>query len=141
MSPEPPGRKTEEKSLRDAPGHVILAAMPASPVLQYIARQRPAQRKALKALRATIRKAAPGVTERVSYGIPAFEIDGKRLLYIAGFKEHVSVYPVTPGIAKKHAKAIAPFRSGRGTLRFSLDEPIPLGLVARLTKTRLAERR
>ena len=101
----------------------------------------PPQRKALKALRATIRKAAPGVTERVSYGIPAFEIDGKRLLYIAGFKSHVSVYPVTAGIARKHGKAIAPFRSGRGTLRFALDQALPLGLITKLTKTRLSEPR
>ena len=141
MSPEPPGGKTDGTSLRIASCRMILAAVPASPVLEYIGRQPLPQRKALKALRATIRKAAPGVTERVSYGIPAFEIDGKRLLYIAGFKSHVSVYPVTAGIARKHGKAIAPFRSGRGTLRFALDQALPLGLITRLTKTRLGELR
>ena len=115
--------------------------MPASPVAKYIADQKPLQRKALKALRATIRKAAPKVTERLSYGIPVFDLDGKYLLYIAGFKEHVSLYPATAAMEKKYGKAMAPYRHGRGTLRFSLDEPLPLGLVTKLTKARVAERR
>ena len=115
--------------------------MAASPVLKYIADQKPAQRKALKALRATIRKAAPKVTERLSYGIPVFDLDGKYLLYIAGFKAHVSLYPSTPAMEKKCGKAIAPYRHGRGTLRFALDKPLPLGLVTKLTKARVAERR
>jgi uncharacterized protein YdhG (YjbR/CyaY superfamily) len=113
--------------------------MPPSPVAKYIADQKQPQRKALKALRSTIRKAAPKATERISYRIPVFELDGKYLVYIAAFKEHVSMYPVTAAMVKKHGKAIEPYRHGRGTLRFDLDEPLPLGLIAKLVKARLAE--
>ena len=114
--------------------------MPPSPVLRYIADQKPPQRKALKALRSAIRKVAPKATERLSYRIPMFEVDGRMLLYIAGFKEHVSLYPVTKAMVAKHGKAIAKYRHGRGTLRFSLDEPVPTGLVTKLAKARLSER-
>lgn len=110
-------------------------------VSDYIAEKPPAARKALKLLRATIRNAAPGITERISYRIPVFELDGKYLLYIAAFKEHVSVYPVTKGMIAKYGKAIAKYRHGKGTLRFALGEPIPVALVGRLAKVRIQERR
>jgi uncharacterized protein YdhG (YjbR/CyaY superfamily) len=95
----------------------------------------------LKALRAAIKSVAPGITERISYRIPTFDLDGRYLLYIAAFKDHVSVYPVTSSMIERYGKAIAPFRSGRGTLRFSLDAPMPVDLVAKLARVRIAERR
>lgn len=109
-------------------------------VADYFADTPPKARKALKQLRAAIRGAVPGVTERISYRIPTFELDGRYLLYIAAFKEHVSVYPVTAGIVATYGHAIAPYRAGKGTLRFSLDEPIPVALVAKLAKVRVQER-
>jgi uncharacterized protein YdhG (YjbR/CyaY superfamily) len=112
----------------------------AGTVSDYIANTPPKARRALKQLRAAIRGAVPGVTERISYRIPTFELDGRYILYIAAFKEHVSVYPVTSGMVAKHGRAIARFRAGKGTLRFSLDEPIPVGLVASLAKVRVQER-
>lgn len=112
-----------------------------SPVARYIADAPTKQRSALKKLRAAIRRGAPGVTERLSYGIPTFDLDGKYLLYIAQFKEHVSVYPITRAMAAEHGKAIAPYRHGRGTLRFSLNEKIPVALVEKLAKTRSRERK
>jgi uncharacterized protein YdhG (YjbR/CyaY superfamily) len=110
-------------------------------VTKYISEASTATRPALRKLRAAIRGAAPGITERMSYRIPTFDLDGKYLLYIAAFKKHVSVYPVTPAMVKKHGKAIEPYRHGRGTLRFALDEPLPIALISRLAKTRVAERR
>jgi uncharacterized protein YdhG (YjbR/CyaY superfamily) len=110
-------------------------------VAAYIARSAPVARKALKQLRTAIKAAAPGITERISYRIPTFELDGRFLLYIAAFREHVSVYPVTAGMLARYGKAIAPYRAGKGTLRFALDEPIPVDLVARLAKVRVRERR
>ena len=110
-------------------------------VVDYIAAAPPAARKQLRAIRATIRKSAPGITERISYRIPVFELDGKYLLYMAAFREHVSVYPVTKGIVAKHGAAIAKYRKGKGTLRFSLDKPVPLGLIGKLAKVRIQERR
>lgn len=113
----------------------------ATTVSGYIARTPAKARKALKQLRAAIRAAAPGITERISYRIPTFDLEGRYLLYIAAFKEHVSVYPVTAGMVAKHGRAIAPYRAGKGTLRFPLDAPIPVGLVAKLAKVRVQERR
>jgi uncharacterized protein YdhG (YjbR/CyaY superfamily) len=113
----------------------------ATTVSEYIAKTPPKARKALKQLRTAIKAAAPGITERISYRIPTFELEGRYVLYIAAFKEHVSVYPVTRGMMAKYGDAIASYRAGKGTLRFSLDEPIPVGLVAKLAKVRVQERR
>jgi uncharacterized protein YdhG (YjbR/CyaY superfamily) len=110
-------------------------------VADYIARTPPVARRALKQLRAAIKAAAPGITERISYRIPTFELDGQYLLFIAAFKEHVSVYPVTSGMLARYGKAIAPYRAGKGTLRFPLDAPIPIDLVGKLAKVRVRERR
>jgi uncharacterized protein YdhG (YjbR/CyaY superfamily) len=110
-------------------------------VADYIARMPPVARRALKQLRTTIRAAAPGITERISYRIPVFALEDRFLLYIAAFKEHVSVYPVTSGMVARYGKLIAPYRAGKGTLRFPLEEPIPAGLVAKLAKVRVQERR
>jgi uncharacterized protein YdhG (YjbR/CyaY superfamily) len=110
-------------------------------VAAYIAETPPKARKALKAMRSAIKTAVPGLTERIAYGVPVFELDGKYLLYIAAFTNHVSVYPVTKGLVAKHGSAIARFRSGKGTLRFPLDKPVPAALIRRLARTRLEERR
>lgn len=110
-------------------------------VSEYIADTPPVARKALKQIRAAIKAAAPGITERISYRIPTFDLDGRYLLYMAAFKDHVSVYPVTAGMAAKHGDTLAPFRHGKGTLRFALDRPIPTGLVTKLAKVRVEERR
>ena len=110
-------------------------------VAAYIAKMPPVARRALEQLRTAIKAAAPDITERVSYRIPTFELDGQYLLYIAGFKEHVSVYPVTSGMLARYGKAIAPYRTGKGTLRFPLDAPVPTDLVAKLAKVRVRERR
>ena len=110
-------------------------------VADYIAKTPPGARRALKQLRTAIKAATPGITERISYRIPTFELDGRYLLYIAAFKEHVSVYPVTSGMLARYSKAIAPYRAGKGTLRFPLDAPIPTDLVAKLAKVRVRERR
>jgi uncharacterized protein YdhG (YjbR/CyaY superfamily) len=110
-------------------------------VSDYIAKTPPKARKVLRQLRAAIRAAAPGITERISYRIPTFELDGRYILYIAAFTAHVSVYPVTAGMIAKHGKAIAPYRAGKGTLRFPLDRPVPVGLVGKLAKVRVQERR
>jgi uncharacterized protein YdhG (YjbR/CyaY superfamily) len=110
-------------------------------VADYIAKTPPRARKALKQLRTAIRAAAPGITERISYRIPAFELNGRRLLYIAAFRKHVSVYPVTAAMIAQHGEAIARYRAGKGTLRFPLDAPIPVRLVAKLAKVQVQEHR
>jgi uncharacterized protein YdhG (YjbR/CyaY superfamily) len=110
-------------------------------VSEYIASVPPKARKPLRQIRAAIRKASPGIKERISYRIPTFDFDGKYLLYMAGFDNHVSIYPVTSGMMAKYGKQLKPHRSGAGTLRFDLVEPLPLGLIMRLAKVRVQERR
>lgn len=113
----------------------------AASVSEYIAQAPPKARTALRQLRRAIRAAAPGITERISYRMPTFDLDGRYLLYMAAFKAHVGVYPVTAGMVAKYGKAIAPYRAGKGTLRFALGEPVPVGLITKLAKVRVRERR
>jgi uncharacterized protein YdhG (YjbR/CyaY superfamily) len=105
----------------------------------YIAKSPPAAQKVLKKLRALIRTAAPKATERISYGIPVFELNGRYLVYLAGWQKHISLYPVTAGLAQAFKKEIAPHRSGKGTLQFPLDKPMPTDLIRRIVKFRVEE--
>ena len=116
--------------------------MPApATVSAYIASAPPSARRRLRQIRAAIRKAAPGIKERISYRIPTFDLDGKYLLYMAAFKDHVSIYPATASMMAKYGKQLTPYRSGAGTLRFELSERLPLGLITKLAKLRVQERR
>ena len=115
-------------------------ATPAT-VSEYIATLPPAARKALRQIRGAIKKAAPGITERISYRIPTFDLDGKYLLYMAAFKDHVSIYPVTAGMMARYGERLKSHRSGAGTLRFDHGERLPLGLITKLAKLRVQERR
>jgi uncharacterized protein YdhG (YjbR/CyaY superfamily) len=110
-------------------------------VPEYLASLPPQARKALRQIRGAIKKAAPGITERISYRIPTFDLDGKYLLYMAAFKDHVSIYPVTRSMMAKYGEQLTPHRSGAGTLRFGLEERLPLGLITKLAKLRVRERR
>jgi uncharacterized protein YdhG (YjbR/CyaY superfamily) len=117
------------------------AALDRSKVREYIAELPPESRKAVKRLRDAIRAAAPRATEAFSYGIPGFRMDGQMLMWYAGWKRHASIYPMTAAVRRAHAKDLAAYEMARGTLRFPLDETLPIGLVRRLVRTRLAELR
>ena len=100
---------------------------------------RPAQR-VLTRLRAIIRKAVPGSEETISYGIPTFKKNGRYVLYFAGWKEHYSLYPSTDRLAAAFKEELAPYElSGKGTIRFPMDEPIPAALIAGIAKFRAKE--
>jgi uncharacterized protein YdhG (YjbR/CyaY superfamily) len=106
----------------------------------YIAAFPPEVRGILEAVRVTIRRAIPGTEEKVSYGIPTYTLDGERVVYFAGWKRHISVYPIPGGDAAFDAE-LAPYKAARGTLRFPLDKPIPLGLIGRVAATLLRHKR
>jgi len=91
----------------------------------------------LKKLRATIRKAARGAEEKISYQIPAFVLEGF-LVYFAAFKNHIGFYPRTTGIAR-FQKELAPYEGAKGSVQFPLDQPIPYGLISRIVKFRVKE--
>jgi uncharacterized protein YdhG (YjbR/CyaY superfamily) len=100
---------------------------------EYIDSFPPDVQEALQEVRRTIRAVVPEAGEKISYQIPTITLDGKYLLYFSGWKEHIALYPIPP-LDDDLAAAITPYRSGKGTLKFPLDKPIPHDLIARLTQ-------
>jgi uncharacterized protein YdhG (YjbR/CyaY superfamily) len=92
----------------------------------------------LQQVRKTIKAAAPEAGEKISYGIPTFTLNGKYLIYFAGWKHHVSIYPIPVG-DDAFNQEIAPYVSGKGTLKFPIDKPIPLKLITKIVKLKVAE--
>jgi uncharacterized protein YdhG (YjbR/CyaY superfamily) len=91
----------------------------------------------LKQMRATIRKAAPQASEKISYGIPTFALE-KNLVHFAGFKKHIGFYPGAMAIAT-FKKELSAYKGAKGSVQFPLDEPLPLALVTRIVKFRVKQ--
>lgn len=89
----------------------------------------------LQKIRKTIKATAPKAEEMISYGIAGYKYKGM-LIYFAGFKNHVSVYPA-PRTVEPFKKELAAYGGGKGTVQFPNDEPIPLDLVKRIVQFRL----
>ena len=106
---------------------------------EYLADVTDEQRVVLERLRSQIRKAAPAATETISYRIPTFKYQGRPLLYFAAFRDHCSLYPVTEGMLEVGGEELAARRTGKGTIRFTPDDPLPARLVAKVTKARVTE--
>jgi len=104
---------------------------------EYIASFPGKTQRILKELRATIRAAAPGAEERISYQIPAFSLTGN-LVYFAAFKTHIGFYPTSSGI-RAFKRELSIYESGKGSVRFPIDKPLPLELISKIVKFRVAE--
>jgi uncharacterized protein YdhG (YjbR/CyaY superfamily) len=94
----------------------------------------------LQLVRRTIRQAVPTSEETISYHIPTMMLDGVMLLYFAGWKHHVSIYPAPAGTDQLE-RELAPYRSAKSTLKFPIREPVPYDLIGRVAARRLEERR
>ena len=105
---------------------------------EYVASLPEDTRKVLKKLRAAIQAAAPGAREKVSYQIGALELNGRNLLGFAGWKNHVSLYPIPSGSAAFN-REIAKYADGKGTIKFPLDKPLPLKLIRQVVKYRMMD--
>jgi len=103
----------------------------------YIAGFPPDVREVLEKIRLTIRKAAPGAEEKISYMMPAFAQDGP-LVYYAAFKDHIGFFPTSTGIAI-FKDELAAYGTSKGTVRFPLGKPVPYGLIGRIVKYRVKE--
>ena len=92
---------------------------------------------ALKKVRLAISKAAPKAEEIISYQMPAFKYYGN-LVYFAGWKTHIGFYPVSSAI-KAFEKELSVYDGAKGTVKFPLEKPMPLGLISRMVKFRVKE--
>ena len=113
----------------------LTKASSAKAVDAYLAKLPPDRRRALRRVRAQIRAVAPDAVEALSYGIPAYKVDGKPLAYFAAFKAHLSLFALPaeelPASARSH-------RAAKGTIRFTPEDPLPAPVLRKLLKSRLA---
>jgi uncharacterized protein YdhG (YjbR/CyaY superfamily) len=93
----------------------------------------------LEEVRLTVRRAAPGAGETISYQIPTVTVNGKYLMSFAAWKHHVGLYPV-PTTDEAFEQELAPYRAAKATVRFPLREPIPYELIERLVAYRVKQR-
>lgn len=94
--------------------------------------------KIMEKLRATIKAAAPKAEEKISYNIPTFTLNGTYLVYFAGWKTHIAFYGAPRG-NKEFKEDLSVYETGQGTLKFPLDKPMPLKLITKIVKFRVAE--
>ncbi len=93
----------------------------------------------LQNLRRVIHEAAPEAQETISYSMPAFRQNGI-LVYFAAFKDHIGFFPTSSGVSA-FTKELTPYDTSKGTIRFPLDEPIPINLIKKIVKFRVQENR
>jgi uncharacterized protein YdhG (YjbR/CyaY superfamily) len=104
----------------------------------YIAEFPPATQQALEQVRALITSEAPDATETISYAIPTFDMDGQHLVHFAGYARHIGLYPMASGTAA-FQEELKPYKSGKGSIQFPLNKPLPVELIRRIVAFRVDE--
>lgn len=110
----------------------------ASSIDEYIAEFPPETQKVLEELRALIKGLAPGATEKISYAIPTFDLNGRHLVHFAGYKSHIGLYPGSSGI-EAFKEELKPYKSAKGSVQFPLGQPLPTDLIRRIVEFRVQE--
>jgi uncharacterized protein YdhG (YjbR/CyaY superfamily) len=105
----------------------------------YLAKLPTDQRELLERLRTQIARVMPGAAETISYGMPAFAIDGRAVVWFAGWKKHCTIYPLTDSFLKAHAEELKGYGRTKGSLHFTPQAPLPDTVVERLVLDRLAD--
>lgn len=106
---------------------------------EYIAAFPKEIQQVLQEIRATIQSAAPDATETISYGMPTFNRNGTYLIYFAGWKKHIALYPVTGRVAAQFGQELAGYKGTKGSVHFPLGKPMPLDLIKRIVELRTEE--
>ena len=104
---------------------------------EYIAMFPEDLQKILQELRLTIKAAAPGASEKISYQLPTFYLQGN-LIHFAAFKDHIGFFPTPSGI-EAFKDELSAYETSKGTIRFPLGEPLPLELITHIVKFRVGE--
>jgi len=104
---------------------------------EYIAGFPPDIQAILEKIRATIRDAAPDAEEAISYQMPTFRLKGN-LVHFAAYKNHIGFYPTPSGTAQ-FQQELSPYKSGKGSIRFPLDQPVPFDLIRKIVEFRVKE--
>jgi uncharacterized protein YdhG (YjbR/CyaY superfamily) len=92
----------------------------------------------LERVRQTIRRAAPGAVETISYQMPTFKLNGRNLVHFGGWERHIGFYPAPSGMTSFDTELSAYVR-GKGSVQFPLDRPIPFGLIEKIVTFRVQE--
>jgi uncharacterized protein YdhG (YjbR/CyaY superfamily) len=108
-----------------------------STIDEFIAQYPEDVQEILQRIRAVIHEAAPGAREKVSYGIPGFELKGD-LVWFAAHKKHIGLYPRASSL-EPFEEELSPYKRSKGTIQFPLDKPIPYDLIRRIVEYRVAE--
>ncbi len=103
----------------------------------YISAQQKEIQVLLEQVRSVIRENAPGATEEIKYAIPTFILNGN-LVHFAAFKKHIGFYPAPSGMVEFEAE-LAPYKAGKGSVQFPLDQPLPLELIRKIVAFRVQE--
>ena len=101
----------------------------------YIASAPKEVQSKLKEIRAAVKKTAPTAVERISYGMPYYDYNG-RLAYFAFAKAHIGLYIPTP-VVEEHQSELKDYQTSKATVRFPLDKKLPLALIKKLVKARM----
>ena len=91
----------------------------------------------LKELRAVIKASAPDAEEKISYQMPTFALKGN-LVHFAAFKNHIGFYPTPSGI-QTFKRELSVYEGAKGSIKFPIDEPLPLDLISKIVKFRVVE--
>jgi uncharacterized protein YdhG (YjbR/CyaY superfamily) len=128
-------KTTKKPAVKKAPG----TTAPAKTVDEYLHAAPKDKRAALRKLRSAIKAAAPKATESVSYGIVGYKQNGERVAYFGYWKDHIALYGTSGRFIKTHAAELKPYVQSKGTIQFPSDKPLPVGLVTKIVKARVAE--
>jgi len=105
----------------------------------YIEEAPQQSREKLKIMHAFIRSIAPEATEKISWQMPTFYLNGN-LVHFAGFARHVGLYPGANGVAA-FEEALKPYKHAKGSIQFPLDQDLPLELIEKIVRFRVAEQK